>query len=178
MLRGPTSFTGNNQPLFVIDGIIVSNNNFRNTGTDGLEQSLDNQVDYGNRGADINPQDIESITVLKGPAAAALYGSVASNGAIVITTKRGQQGKTSITLNSNVTFSDILRLPEYQNQFGQGYVPGDPRDRRENFSWGLPFDGQERPWGQINNNQQKLKSFFSFPDNFVLFIVFLNIFIN
>ena len=165
VLRGPTSFTGNNQPLFVIDGIIVSNNNFRNTGTDGIEQSLDNQVDYGNRGADINPQEIESITVLKGPAAAALYGSVASNGAIVITTKRGQQGKMNITLNSNVTFSDILRLPEYQNQFGQGYQPGDPYDRRENFSWGLPFDGQERPWGQIINNQQKLKRYEALPNN-------------
>lgn len=165
VLRGPTSFTGNNQPLFVIDGIIMSNQNFRNTGTDGIEQSLDNQVDYGNRGNDINPQDIESITVLKGPAAAALYGSVASNGAVVITTKRGQKGKMNISLNSNITFSDILKLPDFQNQYGQGYIPGEKDDRRENFSWGLPFDGRERPWGQVINNQQKLKRYEALPDN-------------
>lgn len=165
VLRGPTSFTGNNQPLFVIDGIPVSNNNFRNTGTDGTEQSLDNQVDYGNRGSDINPQDIESITVLKGPAAAALYGSLASNGAIIITTKKGAKGKMSITLNSNVTFSNILKLPDFQNEFGQGDVDNVYNDRRENFSWGLPFDGQLRPFGQNIDGRQKVKPYSALPNN-------------
>ncbi len=165
VLRGPTSFTGNNQPLFVIDGMIVSNSNFRSTNSAGTEETLDNQVDYGNRGNDLNPQDIESVSVLRGPAAAALYGSAASNGAIIITTKRGQSGTMAITLNSNVQFSDILKLPDFQNQFGQGDVDNVKDDRRENFSWGLPFDGQERPYGQVINNQQKLKRYEALPNN-------------
>ncbi|MES2732147.1 MAG: SusC/RagA family TonB-linked outer membrane protein [Bacteroidota bacterium] len=165
VLRGPTSFTGSNQPLFVIDGIPVSNSNFRNTGTDGTENTLDNQVDYGNRGSDINPQEIESITVLKGPAAAALYGSLASNGAIMITTKKGQKSKMTITLNSNITFSNILKLPDFQNQYGQGDVDNVYNDFRENFSWGLPFDGQLRPWGQVIDNKQKIKPYSALPNN-------------
>jgi TonB-linked SusC/RagA family outer membrane protein len=159
VLRGPTSFTGNNQPLFVIDGIIISNGNFQNS------QYLDNQVDYGNRGNDINPQDIESISVLKGPAAAALYGSVASNGAIIITTKKGLKGKMNISLNSNVTFSDILKLPDFQNEYGQGDRDVVKDDRRENFNWGLPFDGKERPWGQVVNGKQQLKKYEALPNN-------------
>jgi TonB-linked SusC/RagA family outer membrane protein len=165
VLRGPTSFTGNNQPLFVIDGIPVSNSNFRNLSSSGTEQSLDNQVDYGNRGNDVNPQDIESITVLKGPAAAALYGSLASNGAIIITTKKGAKGKMNVTLNSNVTFSNILKLPDFQNEFGQGDVDNVYNDRRENFSWGLPFDGQLRPFGQEIDGKQKIKPYSALPNN-------------
>lgn len=84
VLRGGSSLTGNNQALMVVDGIPIDNSNFRN-GDD-----LNNQVDYGNRANDLNPDDIENVSVLKGPAAAALYGSRASNGAIIITTKHGR----------------------------------------------------------------------------------------
>jgi len=94
VIRGGTSLTRNNQALFVIDGVPMDNSNFRPqdpNDPDRVSDDLNNQVDYGSRGNDINPDDIESISVLKGPAAAALYGSRASNGAIMITTKSGKR---------------------------------------------------------------------------------------
>jgi TonB-linked SusC/RagA family outer membrane protein len=116
VLRGVTSLSGDNQPLFVVDGVPISNSTFGNS--DG----------YGgtNRGsgvADINPDDIESVSVLKGPNAAALYGSRASNGVIIVTTKKGksQKGKGIGVAYSNTTMFDTpLRLPDYQNSYGQG----------------------------------------------------------
>ncbi|MFM2206775.1 MAG: hypothetical protein RL213_750 [Bacteroidota bacterium] len=164
VIRGGSSISRNNQALIVVDGIPVDNSNFR------TESDLDNQVDYGNRGNDINPNDIESISVLKGPAAAALYGSRASNGVIMITTKRGKTGvsgksKMEVTVNSNVTFSDVLKLPDFQNTYGQGDVDNVADDRRENFSWGLPFDGQLRPWGQEINGQMRVKPYEALPNN-------------
>ena len=166
VIRGGTSLSGNNQALLVVDGIPIDNANNR-SGDD-----LNNQVDYGNRGNDINPDDIESISVLKGPAAAALYGSRASNGAIMITTKRGSRvaagtgkSKMDVSFNSNITFSNVLRLPEFQNQYGEGDVDNVYNDRRENFSWGLPFDGQLRPWGQEINGQQRVKPYSAIEDN-------------
>lgn len=159
-LRGPTSFSGNNQPVFVIDGIPVSNDNIRNT------DFLNDQVDYGNRGNDINPNDIESITVLKGPAAAALYGSIASNGAILITTKKGKKNSPAqINFSTSYQLSDILKFPAFQNQFGEGNLDAIPNDRRENFSWGDPFDGKERPFGQVINGKQQLKKYEAIPNN-------------
>lgn len=175
VLRGGTSFNGNNQPLIVIDGIPIDNTSSRNGNSQGLtaNDDLNNQVDYGNRANDINPDDIESVTILKGPGAAALYGSRASNGAILYTTKSGKNmkgavagKKMEITLNSNTTFSTILKLPEFQNEYGQGNIyEGIYDDRRENFSWGLPFDSKERPWGQIVNGQQRNKKYEAIPTN-------------
>lgn len=168
VLRGGSSFTGSNQPLIVIDGVPIDNSAFR----DG--DDLNNQVDYGNRANDINPEDIESVTILKGPGAAAIYGSRASNGAIMYTTKsgknmkgRGVGKKMDISLSSNTTFSSILKLPEFQNEYGQGniYEGNFPDDRRENFSWGKPFDGKERPWGQVINGKQKVKRYEAIPTN-------------
>lgn len=166
VIRGGTSLTGNNQALLVVDGIPIDNANNR-TGDD-----LNNQVDYGNRGNDINPEDIESISVLKGPAAAALYGSRASNGAIMITTKKGKKAtagtgksKTDVTFNSNLTFSSVLKLPEFQNQFGQGDVDNVYNDRRENFSWGEAFNGELRPWGQEINGTQRVKPYSAIENN-------------
>ena len=167
VLRGGSSFTGNNQPLIVVDGVPIDNSSFRN-GDD-----LNNQVDYGNRGNDINPEDIESVSILKGPGAAALYGARASNGAIIYTTKSGKNmkggalsKKVEITLNSSTTFSTVLKLPELQNEYGQGNIyNGIYDDRRENFSWGLPFDSKERPWGQIINGQQQNKKYEAIESN-------------
>lgn len=159
-LRGPTSFNGNNQPVFVIDGIPVSNDNIRNS------DFLNDQVDYGNRGNDINPNDIESISVLKGPAAAALYGSIASNGAILITTKKGKKNSSAqINFSTSYQLSNVLKLPTFQNQYGEGNLDAIPDDRRENFSWGEPFDGKLRPYGQIINGQQQLKTYKAIPNN-------------
>jgi TonB-linked SusC/RagA family outer membrane protein len=115
-IRGESSLNINaNQPLFVVDGIPISNNIVGSSGRGGLE------VDYGNAAGEINPDDIASMTVLKGPAAAALYGSRAANGAILITTKSGKGKKgLGVTVNSNTTFDNPLVMPKWQDKYGQG----------------------------------------------------------
>lgn len=116
-IRGDASLNINgNSPLFIIDGTPISNEIVGSSGS-GTQS-----VDYGNGASEINPQDIESMNVLKGPAAAALYGSRAANGAIIITTKKGksQSSKLGITINSGVTIENILMLPDWQNEYGQG----------------------------------------------------------
>ncbi len=161
VLRGGSSLLGNNQALIVVDGVPINNDKFATGGNIG---NLSNQVDYGNRANDINPDDIESISVLKGPAATALYGSLGSNGAIMITTKKGRRKegvtKTDIEVSSSFELSSILKLPDFQNKYGQGNIyEGIPDDRRENFSWGEEFNGQQRPWGQVIDGQQKVKPY-------------------
>jgi TonB-linked SusC/RagA family outer membrane protein len=176
VLRGGSSVLGNNQALIVVDGVPINNSNNRAKGGDGLIDDLNNQVDYGNRAADINPEDIESVSVLEGQTAAALYGSQASNGVVMITTKKGKRveggkGKTDVTFSTGVTFSNPLKLPDFQNTYGQGDTYNDPMDRRENFSWGLPLDGQMRPWGQeidLDGDgvpEQKIKPYAAVEDN-------------
>ncbi len=165
VLRGGSSLTRENQPLIVIDGVPIDNRQFR------TDDDLNNQVDYGVRANDINPDDIESISVLKGPGAAAQYGSRAANGAIMITTKKGKRaeaGKTSkmeISFHSNLTLSNVLKFPEFQNKYGQGDLSGIQDDRRENFSWGLPFDDKLRPWGQEIDGKQRVKPYSALEDN-------------
>lgn len=116
LIRGVSSLTGDNQPLFVVDGIPISNANIAAAGSGRITGT----IDTGNRASDINPDDIEDISVLKGAAAAALYGSRARNGVIMITTKRGKKGQGIIEVNSSVRFDDVLRLPDFQNEFAQG----------------------------------------------------------
>lgn len=123
VIRGNSSLTGNNQALFVIDGVPVSNNN---SNSRDQEQSGAG-YDYGSAASDINPEDIESINVLKGSAASALYGSRAANGVVVITTKKGnKKGKGySVTINSGVTVGSVDKSTfiKYQKQYGAGYGP-------------------------------------------------------
>lgn len=111
-IRGESSLSiMSNQPLFVIDGVPIGNDATNNSGS----------ADYGNSASEINPADIESINVLKGPAAAALYGSRAARGAIVITTKKGSQRKgIGVSFNSYLFVEEVGRLPKFQNDFGQG----------------------------------------------------------
>lgn len=171
VIRGGTSLTGNNQALFVIDGIPIDNSAAEAgnpSDPDNLSnQSLNNQVDAGNRANDINPEDIESVTILKGPAAAALYGSRASNGAVLITTKSGkslsQAKKFEVTYSNSFSLENVLRLPDFQNQYGQGGQKA--RDTVENFSWGPRYDGKLRPWGQAIDGQQRIKPYAPLPDN-------------
>ncbi|NGY37195.1 SusC/RagA family TonB-linked outer membrane protein [Flavobacterium sp. XN-5] len=117
-LRGVNSMSGNNSPLFIVDGLPISNST--------LDQGLlisngpNRDTDYTNRGADINPDDIESITVLKGPEAAALYGIEAGNGAIIITTKKGKKGKGTITYSTDIRLDDVYRFPETQRVYQRG----------------------------------------------------------
>ena len=144
-IRAFSSFT-NNQPLYVLDGIPLQNSFM---GTAATNQA----VDFGNQAGDINPEDVESVTVLKGASATALYGSRAANGVIVITTKRGNtNSKIKVSYSGTASMSNILRVPQFQNRFGQGWPllnlagtaePG----LGENGSWGPVLDGQTRTWG-------------------------------
>jgi TonB-linked SusC/RagA family outer membrane protein len=137
VIRGVSSLSGNNQPLFVVDGIPIDNANFGSTGTDGTNR--------GNGAADINPDDIETLTVLKGANASALYGSRASAGVIVVTTKKGKKGeKLLVAISNTTTFERPLKLPDFQNKYGQGngglftYVDG---------AGGGVNDGVDESWG-------------------------------
>lgn len=118
-IRGITSLQGNNQPLFVVDGIPISNDLDRTNG--GPLGSLGG-AQTSNRALDIDPETIESINILKGPAAAALYGSRASSGAVIITTKSGRTAnkKTEVTVTSSFNLQNVYGLPELQNEYGQG----------------------------------------------------------
>jgi len=122
VIRGSSSLTQNNQALFVVDGIPIDNTNSNNSG----QTTGRSGYDYGNSASDINPNDIESVSVLKGAAATALYGSRAASGVILVTTKKGKanKGKTlDVRLSSNLTISNIDKstLPSYQNEYGAGY---------------------------------------------------------
>ncbi|WP_432709322.1 SusC/RagA family TonB-linked outer membrane protein [Pedobacter sp.] len=170
VLRGGSSISGNNQALLVVDGVPIDNSSVI-----GGASTL-SSVDFGNRGNDINPDDIASVTVLKGPAAAALYGSRASNGALIITTKTGSKGsqKTQITFTSSNAASSLLKLPGLQNEYGQGYydeISEDGteatyiNDPKENWSWGAPFTGAMQEWGQMINGVRLSKPYSALKDN-------------
>ena len=121
ILRSATSISGNNQPLYVIDGVPI-NNNTLSTQTDFAYDDAVNSygMDFSNRGSDINPEDIETLTVLKGAAAAALYGSDASNGAIIITTKKGSAGNGKVTYSNSFRWDFAHGFPEIQNKYANG----------------------------------------------------------
>lgn len=145
-IRGESSLIpGQNSPLFVVDGIPINNRTVSNRSEGNLE------TDYGNGAQDINPDDIETISVLKGPNATALYGSRGANGVILITTKSGKSGQGfRIDVNQNVTFENALRIPRYQNSYGQGaggqfaFGDGFGAGINDNIdeSWGPAFNGQ------------------------------------
>ncbi|MDN6279646.1 MAG: SusC/RagA family TonB-linked outer membrane protein [Psychroflexus sp.] len=123
VIRGNSSLTGSNQALFVVDGTPIINQN-SNTGD---QQGGRGGYDYGNAAGDISPDNIESINVLRGAAATALYGERAANGAIVIETKKGKRNQgMGISIRSSVTFSEVdnKTLPKYQSKYGAGYSPG------------------------------------------------------
>jgi TonB-linked SusC/RagA family outer membrane protein len=138
---------GGNQPLYVIDGVPLTDARFGASGN----------YDYGNTANDINPNDVASVTVLHGTEAAALYGTLAKNGAIMITTKKGRAGKLRVDFAGSANFSVVGKLPTMQSTFGQGwsgvFVLG------ENGSWGPKLDGKVRAWGSIVDNSQLIKPF-------------------
>jgi TonB-linked SusC/RagA family outer membrane protein len=178
VIRGSSAISGTNQPLFVVDGVPIDNSSPRNdgfgrfVGAAGFISGF-GAVDYGNTAQDIDPNNIESITVLKGPNAAALYGSRAQNGAIVITTKSGRGGALGVSVTSSVTAETPLRLPQYQNVYGQGFggqfqwvdgYGGGLNDYADE-SWGPKMDGRlidqftgpQQPWVPHPDN---VRSFF------------------
>ncbi|GGZ38757.1 SusC/RagA family TonB-linked outer membrane protein [Echinicola pacifica] len=167
-IRGVNSISGASQPLIVIDGTPISNSNF--SGDDG--------TDYGNLGQDVNAEDIETINVLKGPAASALYGIRGQYGVVMITTKKGKKGSdVQVQLNSSVSVESVFNLMPYQNQYGGGSsqtwrtLPNGDKyvDMQVDESWGPKMDGtlvrhvqsfypQDPEYGQ-------LAPFVAHPDN-------------
>ncbi|MDD2512568.1 MAG: SusC/RagA family TonB-linked outer membrane protein [Proteiniphilum sp.] len=132
VLRGTSSLSGANQPLWVVDGIPVSDN----------QSGTANQwggVDYSGAASEINPENIASISVLKGANAAAMYGSRAQNGAIIVTTKSGQSGALKLEYNGNVNFSQVYNAYSYQNEYGQGSNGTFASSAKG--SWGPKMDG-------------------------------------
>lgn len=123
VIRGQSSFGGDataGQPIFVIDGLPIDNSSQQlGTAPSAVPQGTAG-VDFGNRAGDLNSDDIESINVLKGAAATALYGARAKNGAIIITTKKGKKGSATINFNSSTRFDTPFKLPKYQNEYAQG----------------------------------------------------------
>lgn len=155
-IRGASSLGGNNQPLYVVDGVPIDN---QTIGAPDVNNSVGQQKDFGDGIGNILPDDIETITVLKGPNAAALYGSRGANGVILIITKKGKAGKTAkIDFNSNATFETINTTPVFQKTWGPGYgndfssyedavVDGVPVKRFPSWtggeSFGPRFDGSD-----------------------------------
>ena len=122
IIRGGNSASESrdNQPLFVVDGVIYDNSTV-NTGNSGTDGVTSNATSFSNRVMDINPEDIENMSILKGAAAAALYGSRAADGIVVITTKKGDAGSVKVNFNTKYSYSWVGKLPELQGQYGRGY---------------------------------------------------------
>ncbi|GAB3921458.1 SusC/RagA family TonB-linked outer membrane protein [Larkinella terrae] len=144
LIRGTSSIGSNNQPLFVVDGVPIDNGNY-GSGTG---------VDYGNGASSLNPDDIDNVSVLKGPSAAALYGSRGANGVILVTTKSGKGTRgIGVSVNSNTAFDTPFRQPEWQNEYGQGnkgqfsFVDGTGKGVNDGVdeSWGPKLDGRLLP---------------------------------
>ena len=155
VIRGISSLSGDNQPLFIVDGLPISNNT---TATAALASSINTAtsfenrgVDFTNRAADINPEDIESITVLKGPEASALYGIEAASGAVVITTKRGKAGDGRINYSFNSRFSKITSLPERQMKYDRGLNGYSDEGTEELYYFGSEFPAGTKFYDNIGN---------------------------
>ncbi|QZT36442.1 SusC/RagA family TonB-linked outer membrane protein [Halosquirtibacter xylanolyticus] len=162
LIRGASSITGNNQPLFVVDGVPIDNSDFN--GSEAARGA--GGYDYGNMAQDINPEDIETMSVLKGPSAAALYGSRAANGVIMITTKKGSKGNKGIgvSVSTGVSIEKVNRLPDYQTSYGGG-IGGfeevtfngqsyDAVSYNIDESWGPKYDPNKQVlhWDAFNQN--------------------------
>ncbi|MEO7044171.1 MAG: SusC/RagA family TonB-linked outer membrane protein [Ferruginibacter sp.] len=152
-IRGGTSTSDGrqNQPLFVVDGVIYDNSTTvtGNTGTDGLSRS---NTTYSNRIMDINPEDIENLSVLKGAAAAALYGSRAADGVVLITTKKGSAGAVRVTFASKISSSSANKLPEVQTEFGPGSIASNGVLNTTSYnSWGPKIPADSTIYDNIGN---------------------------
>ena len=156
IIRGFNSISGSNQPLYIVDGVPLQNTTStsqeKNTTLGGI--------------SNIAPDDIENMTILKGAAATALYGSRAANGVVIITTKNGKKGdgrNFSIEYNGGAQFRQVATFPTMQNEFGQGW--NGTQTYIENGSWGPRFDGSTQVYGPIWNNQQLIHTYEAVPTN-------------
>lgn len=160
IIRGYTTFTGSNQPLWVVDGVPIDNG--------GGNTPLQNGPALSNRAIDLNPEDIENISVLKGAAATALYGSRAASGVILVTTKKGRAGlKNSVSYSMNYAVQGVNRFPDYQNEYGQG--TGGNFNPTSIASWGPSIQGQQVPLPPDFRNklvsQNDSVALTAYPDN-------------
>lgn len=173
-LRGANSVTGSNQPLIVVDGVPMDNF------TGATNNDIDNpSMDMGNGLSDINPEDIESMSVLKGASAAALYGSRAGNGVILITTKKGKENPgLGVTISASVSAETLFMLPKRQTAFGQG--ENGVYDATNANSWGPAITGQEyTKWDGTTGRMQaydNVKNYFDTGVNFTESISFSQMF--
>jgi TonB-linked SusC/RagA family outer membrane protein len=169
VIRGFNSLTGRG-PLYVIDGTPIVNSN-----SGSAAGSASRSFDAGNGISDLDPNNIESMTILKGAAASALYGSRAGQGVILITTKTAKN-KAKLTTEFSTSFdvSEVARVPHLQNSFGQGWngkswsswSGSSNTVSNENGSWGPAFNGEIRPWGAILNNAQQIKPYVALENNY------------
>ncbi|MBO4233803.1 SusC/RagA family TonB-linked outer membrane protein [Riemerella anatipestifer] len=146
-IRGINSITGNNKPLIVVDGIPLDNSNYNGDNTAAGYGGRD----YGDASADVNPDDIESVTVLKGGPASALYGSRAANGVIMYTTKRAKFGKTSITFNTGLTLESINVMPRLQKEYGGGVGATLPKVTINGRQYNIARYAVDESWGPKYN---------------------------
>ncbi|MCV2483927.1 SusC/RagA family TonB-linked outer membrane protein [Flavobacterium sp. SH_e] len=163
VIRGFNTITQPGGPLYVVDGTPINNSYSGST-------SSTRSYDSGNGITDLDPNNIESMTVLKGAAASALYGSRAGGGVIIITTKKGKANTgIKVDMLASTEFSEVARVPHLQNQFGQGWngagYSGTNTYSNENGSWGPAFNGEVRPWGTVYNGTQQIKPYVGLNDN-------------
>ena len=154
VLRGNRSIQGTNNALIVVDGVPITN------GTNGTAGSDFGSVQGSDGASNINPDDIESVSVLRGASAAALYGSQAGNGVIIITTKKGTKGKIAVTVNSGIAMETPFALPKFQNSYGQGNGGVLQDTLLSGESWGAKMEGQ-----QVTNHLGESTTYTSQPDN-------------
>ncbi len=157
IVRGLSSITQSTQPLYIIDGVPV-NNQYSGGNSTEAATTANLTVDFGNAASDINPSDIETISVLKGAAATSLYGTRAANGVIIVTTKSGKKNQNlKVDFSSSYTLTAVGRLPYYQKKYGQGWSGHFAYE--ENGSWGPVMDGAMRLTGNIVDNSQRIMPF-------------------
>lgn len=177
VIRGFNSLS-NSSPLYVVDGTPINNSsNGGGTTADGKSINSTRSFDAGNGISDLDPNNIESMSILKGAAASALYGSRAANGVVLITTKSAKnKSKISIDFLTSTDFNQVARVPHLQDEFGQGWsglsystwsgvANANNTASNENGSWGAKYNGEVRPWGAIINGVQQAKPYVALPNN-------------
>ncbi|MCR5050980.1 MAG: TonB-dependent receptor plug domain-containing protein, partial [Paludibacteraceae bacterium] len=160
IIRGFSSINGSNQPLYVIDGVPLQTTTDYGTGSQNEKAASLGGI------SNVSGQDVEKMTILRGAAATALYGSRAANGVVIITTKQGAKGEKrnfNLEYSGGVAFNQIANLPIFQNQFGQGW--NGCQTFIENGSWGPAFDGSEQVYGPVWNWQQMTHKYSAVPTN-------------
>lgn len=161
-MRGISSITGENRPLIIVDGVPLDNSNVNDIET----QRGAGGRDYGDASFDINPDDIESVTVLKGGPAAALYGARAGNGAILYTTKSAKKGRTDIQLNTGVAFESIYIRPKLQNQYGGGYSDTLPTANINGQTYNIQEYETDASWGPKYDSNLMYLPWYAFDPEF------------